>query len=278
MARKTHGPCDRASFRVEKWFGSIERSSRRLESDRRDKSGTEDGQAQAVRERDRAENPPRPIARPLVILGIPARASHDLPARRHGGVWLRPVGQLLSDRSAAARVGSSRPGSARSWATSSLFRGHSASRDWTSRCAFASVKTASGRGVASQRKTRLSMPPEASLNPSGLNATHITPAVWPRSVKTSCPVRGVPELDGAVVAGRGDPLAVGAENDVLRLRGMSLQGEGDRSACVAAAHFDVSRSLTSARSEPSGLSRLRARNRCFGFGGNAANRLAHGAG
>ena len=43
-------------------------------------------------------------------------------------------------------------------------------------------------GVAFQTRAVLSMPPETIRLPSGLKATASTPAVWPRSVKTSWPV------------------------------------------------------------------------------------------
>ena len=105
------------------------------------------------------------------------------------------------------------------------------------------------------------MPPETSLLPSGLNATQMTPAVWPRKRQDLLPGCGVPELDGSVAAGRGDPRPSGLKTTSTTCPGMALQGEGDLAA-GRATHLHVvahepGPCLTSAKSVPSGLSRLR---------------------
>ena len=57
------------------------------------------------------------------------------------------------------------------------------------------------------------MLPETSWRPSRLMARLRTPLVCPRNVKTSSLVRRIPELDGSVVAGCGEPPAAGKIGD-----------------------------------------------------------------
>ena len=70
----------------------------------------------------------------------------------------------------------------------------------------------------------VSKPDETTLLPSGLTATAITSWSMPLKVKTLLPVAEVDQLHGAVLAGRDEVLAVGAEGDGVDEVGMRLVG------------------------------------------------------
>ena len=116
-----------------------------------------------------------------------------------------------------------------------------------------------GRGVPHLHRLVTALA-EASRLPSGLNATLLTEPVCPLRVRVSWPGLGVPHLHRPVIAGGGDPLAVGAERHARTALVCPLRV---RVSCpVSASHtFTVWSPLAEAIRLPSGLNATLCDNR-----------------
>ena len=79
---------------------------------------------------------------------------------------------------------------------------------------------------ADQSRRVVSCPAVAISSPSGLNASPVTPAEWPRSRRPLAAARHVPDPDHSVVARGGQVRSVGAEGEITDPAGVGPESAG----------------------------------------------------